>query len=152
MIKGVVTKQLTRHHDERGYFQENIRVTDDFFSEGFGQWSESEMYQGVIKAWHVHWCQVDWWRCSGGIIKVVLCDLREFFDVYDIASLEDLSKFNNILKLQDYWSFDASISFSEYILGLPDDPYILKIPPPHSARLQGVARAGHAILHYQRSL
>ena len=41
MISGVVSKNLTTHSDERGYFREIIRVTDDFFAEGFGQFSHS---------------------------------------------------------------------------------------------------------------
>ena len=32
MIEGVVTKDLVTHSDERGYFREIIRVTDDFFA------------------------------------------------------------------------------------------------------------------------
>ena len=76
MIEGVILKPLITHSDERGYFRELIRVTDDFFSEGFGQWSESLMYQDVIKAWHIHALQVDWWRVVFGTIKVVVCECR----------------------------------------------------------------------------
>ena len=32
-IEGVVLKPLVRHADDRGYFEELIRVTDTFFSE-----------------------------------------------------------------------------------------------------------------------
>jgi dTDP-4-dehydrorhamnose 3,5-epimerase len=77
MIDGVVLQELTTHFDERGFFREIIKVTDDFFEEGFGQWSHSQMYQGVAKAWHVHNKQVDWWYVAGGVLKVVLYDLRE---------------------------------------------------------------------------
>ena len=76
-ILGVVTKQLITHADERGYFREIIRVSDDFFAEGFGQWSHSLMYQGITKAWHVHQKQVDWWYVATGVLKVALHDLRE---------------------------------------------------------------------------
>ncbi len=34
MIEGVVLKDLVTHTDERGFFREIIRVTDDFFQEG----------------------------------------------------------------------------------------------------------------------
>ena len=54
MIEGVVVRNLKTHSDERGYFRELIRVTDDFFAEGFGQWSHSLMFNGVTKAWHYH--------------------------------------------------------------------------------------------------
>jgi len=76
MIEGVDIKELVTHTDERGFFQEIIRVTDEMFSEGFGQWSRSLMYQGVIKAWHIHEKQVDWWYVADGVLKVVLYDNR----------------------------------------------------------------------------
>ena len=77
MINGVIIKKLVTHTDERGYFREIIRVTDDFFSEGFGQLSISLMFPGVIKAWHIHKKQIDWWYIHEGIIKVALYDTRK---------------------------------------------------------------------------
>ncbi|BEH11544.1 MULTISPECIES: dTDP-4-dehydrorhamnose 3,5-epimerase family protein [Geobacter] len=76
MIDGVVIKDLATHTDERGFFRELIRVTDDFFSEGFGQLSHSLMYQGVAKAWHIHRTQIDWWYVGCGVLKVALSDRR----------------------------------------------------------------------------
>ena len=76
MIDGVVLKDLVTHHDERGYFREIIRGTDPFFAEGFGQWSHSLMHFGVIKAWHIHQKQIDWWYVGSGVLKVVLHDTR----------------------------------------------------------------------------
>jgi dTDP-4-dehydrorhamnose 3,5-epimerase len=76
MIEGVEVKKLITHIDDRGFFQEIIRSTDEFFGEGFGQWSRSLMYQGVIKAWHIHQKQVDWWYVGSGVLKVALYDSR----------------------------------------------------------------------------
>lgn len=76
MIEGVLLKDLITHTDERGFFREIIRVTDDFFSEGFGQWSHSLMYTGVAKAWHIHEKQADWWYVAVGVLKVALHDTR----------------------------------------------------------------------------
>jgi len=76
VIEGVIIKDLETHVDERGFFREIIRVTDGFFGEGFGQWSHSLMYQGVVKAWHVHNVQVDWWYIGTGVLKVGLHDTR----------------------------------------------------------------------------
>jgi len=76
MIDGVVVKELITHADERGFFREVIRVTDDFFAEGFGQWSHSLMFQGSAKAWHIHRRQVDWWYVAVGTLKVALYDMR----------------------------------------------------------------------------
>lgn len=76
MIKDVVVKNLTTNPDERGYFREIIRTSDDFFKEGFGQWSHSMMHKGIIKAWHIHKIQTDWWYVASGVLKVALYDNR----------------------------------------------------------------------------
>jgi dTDP-4-dehydrorhamnose 3,5-epimerase len=82
MIQGVEIKQLVTHHDERGYFRELVRKTDAFFEAGFGQWSLSLMHTGVIKAWHVHQIQWDWWYVGKGNLKLVLHDTREQSPTY----------------------------------------------------------------------
>ena len=76
MINGIVFKELSTHTDERGFFREIIRVSDNFFTEGFGQWSHSLMFEGVIKAWHFHNIQTDWWYVVDGVLRVGLCDMR----------------------------------------------------------------------------
>ncbi len=77
MIEGIEVKELVTHYDRRGFFREIIRATDEFFSEGFGQWSHSMMYDGVTKAWHYHKVQTDWWYVSSGVLRVGLCDMRK---------------------------------------------------------------------------
>jgi dTDP-4-dehydrorhamnose 3,5-epimerase len=77
LIEGVVLKELKRNKDERGFFEEIIRKNDPFFAEGFGQLSHSYMYSGVIKAWHIHKTQIDWWFVVRGDLKVALYDARE---------------------------------------------------------------------------
>ena len=76
MIDGIIIKELTTRADERGFFREIIRANDAFFIEGFGQWSHSLMYDGVIKAWHLHRVQTDWWYVVTGVLQIGLCDLR----------------------------------------------------------------------------
>ena len=76
MIDGVKIKELVRHPDERGHFEEIIRVTDDFFSEGFAQLSHSFMVTGVVKAWHLHKTQIDWWYVAQGLVRAALYDTR----------------------------------------------------------------------------
>lgn len=77
MIDGVQTKDLIRNPDERGFFEELIRESDPIFQEGFGQLSRSSMITGVVKAWHVHKTQVDWWYVARGTVKVALYDRRQ---------------------------------------------------------------------------
>jgi len=76
MIHGVMVKELVRHPDERGFFEEMIRKTDEFFAEGFAQVSHSFMHEGVVKAWHIHKSQLDWWYVAQGVVKAVVYDAR----------------------------------------------------------------------------
>lgn len=103
MIDGVQTKQIERHPDERGFFQEIIRKTDPFFKEGFAQISHSFMVDGVVKAWHIHKTQTDWWHVVRGTIKVALFDLRE--------------------------KSETKNQLNEFLLGDNGEKLVLKIPP-----------------------
>ena len=77
MIDGVEIKQLVTHPDERGFFREIARNTDEIAREGWAQVSHSLMHPGVAKAWHVHKTQIDWWYVPAGDLKVALYDTRE---------------------------------------------------------------------------
>ena len=103
MIHDVVYHPLVRHDDERGFFEEIIKISDGFFSEGFAQLSHSHMHDGVVKAWHIHKTQIDWWYVVSGVIKAVLFDTR-------ITS-------------------QSHKQIEEYILGSGYTPAVLKIPP-----------------------
>ena len=35
------------------------------------------MFNGVIKAWHYHNIQTDWWYIASGVMRVGLCDMRK---------------------------------------------------------------------------
>ncbi len=85
-IEGVKVKKLIRHNDERGFFEELIKVNDDFFKEGFGQLSHSYMKKGVIKAWHIHKTQIDWWFVSRGTLHVALYDNRKDSPTYKVLN------------------------------------------------------------------
>lgn len=76
MIDGVKVKQLIRHSDDRGFFQEIVRDDDELLRR-FGQASMSKTYPGVIKAFHYHERQDDLWFFPVGNAQVVLYDLRE---------------------------------------------------------------------------
>lgn len=77
-IFGVEFKQLKSFPDQRGFFREIIRFSDPFFAGGkFGQWSHSKMTKNVVKAWHYHHVQTDWWYVGMGEIEAVLYDNRE---------------------------------------------------------------------------
>lgn len=75
MIDGVLVKVLTAHCDERGRLMEILR-TDDAAFEKFGQVYMTTAYPGVVKAWHTHQKQADFFCCVSGMIKLVLYDAR----------------------------------------------------------------------------
>ena len=82
-ILGVEFKSLVSHPDSRGFFREIFRESDPIFSDGkFGQWSHSKMEKGVVKAWHYHHIQTDWWYVPIGQIETVLYDNREESPTY----------------------------------------------------------------------
>jgi dTDP-4-dehydrorhamnose 3,5-epimerase len=116
-IEGVVVHPLVRHPDDRGYFEELIRVTDSWFREGFGQLSHSKMYPGVVKAWHLHKTQIDWWYVAGGRLMIGLHDLRPDSPTFKVTQ--------------------------ELYLGDDLPPAILKIPAgvAHGCRVVGVEPA-----------
>jgi dTDP-4-dehydrorhamnose 3,5-epimerase len=103
MISGIIFKDLTTHGDDRGFFREIIRANDGFFAEGFGQWSHSLMFAGVIKAWHFHHLQTDWWYVVNGVLRVGLCDLRPKSPTYKQTM--------------------------DFLMGDFQPPQVLKIPP-----------------------
>lgn len=75
-IRGVISRKLIRHCDDRGFFAEVVRDDDHLLSH-FGQLSWSTSYPGVIKAFHYHEEQDDLWFFPSGNAQVVLYDLRE---------------------------------------------------------------------------
>ena len=103
MIKDIIFKELKTHSDERGFFRELIRNDNDFFKEGFGQWSQSLVLNGVIKAWHLHRIQTDWWYVLSGVLRVGLYDMRS-----------DSPSNKNVM---------------DFLMGDLNPPQVLKIPP-----------------------
>ena len=96
MIQGVEIKQLTRHADERGFLMELLRNDDPIFSK-FGQCYVSMNYPGVVRAWHWHQKQDDFFVVVSGMIKVGLYDMREGSPTRGEANELYLGDNNNIV-------------------------------------------------------
>ena len=96
MIQGVEIKQLTRHADERGFLMELVRSDDAIFSK-FGQCYVSMNYPGVVRAWHWHKKQDDFFVVVKGMIKVGLFDMREGSPTRGEAGEYYLGDNNNIV-------------------------------------------------------
>lgn len=77
MIEGVKTKKLRLIPDERGWLMEILRSDDKDFFEKFGQVYVTVCYPNVVKGWHYHKIQTDYFTVIKGMAKVVLFDARE---------------------------------------------------------------------------
>jgi dTDP-4-dehydrorhamnose 3,5-epimerase len=75
LIDGVRIKELQPIPDERGFLMEILRSDDDLF-EAFGQVYMTVAYPGVIKGWHYHKVQADFFTVVKGMMKIVLYDSR----------------------------------------------------------------------------
>ena len=65
--------------DDRGYFLEIARLTQGLvanFPAGSTQVSAALNYPGIIKAFHYHRFQTDYWVPVAGLLQVALVDLR----------------------------------------------------------------------------
>lgn len=75
MIEGVKIKELEVHQDDRGILMELLR-SDESLLEKFGQTTFTIAYPGVIKAFHWHHKQDDFWFVAAGSAQIVLYDRR----------------------------------------------------------------------------
>lgn len=75
MIEGVIVTALKKICDERGMIMHMLKCTDSHF-EKFGEIYFSTAYPGVVKGWHEHTKQVQFYAVIHGMIKLVLYDNR----------------------------------------------------------------------------
>ena len=76
MIDGVQIVPRRRHADDRGYVTEILRSDEEHFT-AFGQAYVTACHAGVIKAWHRHSKQTDYFYVVRGTMKVGLHDDRD---------------------------------------------------------------------------
>jgi dTDP-4-dehydrorhamnose 3,5-epimerase len=92
MIEDVKIIPLKQISDERGKIMHMIRCTDPHF-EKFGEIYFSVAYPGVIKGWHLHTKQTQFYAVISGMIKLVLYDERKnsktFGELMEIFTGED---------------------------------------------------------------
>jgi dTDP-4-dehydrorhamnose 3,5-epimerase len=81
VIHGVRTRKLRLIPDERGFLMELLRSDWEEFQK-FGQVYVTAVYPGVVKGWHYHKVQTDYFICIAGMAKVVLYDAREDSPTY----------------------------------------------------------------------
>lgn len=75
MIEGVQVIPLKKICDERGMIMRMLKASDPHF-EKFGEIYFSTAYPGVVKGWHEHTKQTQFYAVISGMIKLVLYDGR----------------------------------------------------------------------------
>lgn len=81
MIEGVKVIALKKICDERGMIMHMLKCSDPHF-EQFGEIYFSAAYPGVVKGWHEHTKQVQFYAVICGMIKLVLYDNRPTSPTY----------------------------------------------------------------------
>lgn len=79
LISGVLIQPFAVWPDDRGYFLEVARTGQGLISNfpiGSTQVSSAFNYPGIIKAFHYHRFQTDFWVPAAGLLQVALVDLR----------------------------------------------------------------------------
>ncbi|MCX7952392.1 MAG: dTDP-4-dehydrorhamnose 3,5-epimerase family protein [Deltaproteobacteria bacterium] len=75
---GVELIPLISHKDLRGFFREIFKKSWlNIFGSEVKQVSHTFMKKNVIKAWHYHRLQTDWWYVVSGQINAFLMDFRQ---------------------------------------------------------------------------
>jgi dTDP-4-dehydrorhamnose 3,5-epimerase len=79
LIAGIQINPFPLWPDDRGYFLEVARLGQGMiadFPPASTQVSTALNYPGIIKAFHYHKFQTDFWVPAAGLLQVVLADLR----------------------------------------------------------------------------
>lgn len=79
LIEGVRIHPFPVWPDDRGYFLEIARLGQGLvadFDAATSQVSAALNYPGIIKAFHYHRLQTDYWVPTAGLLQVALVDLR----------------------------------------------------------------------------
>jgi dTDP-4-dehydrorhamnose 3,5-epimerase len=125
LIDGVIEKNLNIIADERGRLAEILRADDGIFA-NFGQVYFTTAYPGVVKAWHYHKKQTDYFCAVRGMVKLVLYDNRENSPTHKLINELFIGEHNPkliVIPPLVYHGF-KTISVEEAIMiNIPTEPY-----------------------------
>ena len=89
LIERVEVKPFPLWPDDRGYFLEIARLTQGLVSDfpvQRTQVSAAFNYPGIIKAFHFHRLQTDFWVPAAGLLQVALVDFRRGSPTYGVKN------------------------------------------------------------------
>ncbi len=138
MIAGVRTKALKVIPDERGFLMEILRADDEIFQQ-FGQIYLTVAYPGVVKGWHYHKIQTDYFSVVKGMLKIVLYDGREGSPTHGDINEFFLGEQNRTLVVIPPFVLHGIKGMGAepgYLINAPTHPYVYDNPdeyrvPPH---------------------
>lgn len=125
MIAGIKIKKLNPIADERGRLMELLRSDDDVF-EKFGQVYMTTVRPNVIKAWHYHKKQDDYFVCIKGMIKLVVYDNRTDSKTYKEVNEFFIGVYNPVLVKIPRGAFHGFKCISEeesIVINIPNQVY-----------------------------
>ena len=125
MIDGVKVKRLKLIPDERGRLMEILRCDDEIFQK-FGQVYMTTAYPEVVKAWHFHKKQDDYFTCISGKMRLALYDPREGSPTKGQIDEFIISTENPMLvKIPKmvYHGFKCISSYEALVINVPTMPY-----------------------------
>jgi dTDP-4-dehydrorhamnose 3,5-epimerase len=142
LIEGVSIKQLKVIPDERGRVMEILRSDDGIFT-GFGQVYLTTAYPGVVKAWHYHREQTDYFCCIQGMMKLVLYDGREGSPTRGLVNEFFLGEHNPVLVVippHVHHGFKCISQNEAVVINTPTRPYNRQAPDeyrtdPHTSSI-----------------
>jgi len=125
MIKDVETKKLKLIPDERGRLMEILRSDEEIFQR-FGQVYMTTANPGVVKGWHYHKKQDDYFTCISGVMRLALYDAREdsptYKEVNDFTISLDAPMLVRIPRLV-YHGFKSVGDKEAVVINVPTLPY-----------------------------
>jgi len=130
MIEGVKITKLTKLVDDRGYLMEILR-SDDADFQRFGQVYVTVCLPGMVKAWHLHRRQTDYFCIIRGAAKIGLYDGREGSPTYRQTQTVYLSELESC-RLQippGVWHGQMALGGEPcYLLNVPTELYNYQDP------------------------
>ena len=133
MIDCVETKKLKVIKDFRGHLMEMLRCDDNIF-EKFGQVYLSVCLPGVVKGWHYHKIQTDFFTIVKGNAKVVLHDMGEDSPTKGKTQEFFIGEDNpTLIKIPPYVAHGMTPADDKpiYLINCPTEPYNYDTPDEH---------------------
>jgi dTDP-4-dehydrorhamnose 3,5-epimerase len=96
VIDGVSVKRIGKHCDDRGFICEVYRYGEDFMPAACMQTTFTKTYPGIVKAFHWHKLQWDYWFVMSGMARIVLYDMREDSPTYKATQVIYAGEDNNV--------------------------------------------------------